>query len=274
MGFIERGLEEMITYLEQEKVFYNNLIDPSLPGGLIGMKRPGGTVYLHSIPVETGDGRTTYSRKSINKHPEVIRSLATNAFAKAAVKISENNLARLRRAQSGIVELTTDNVLCRLRRAYRELPESYYSHISAEGIMEEYRDWMQQPFIQSGHRPENKKFNTGRGIWVRSKSEVMFVEKFFQYGVPFHYEEVIGINGYELAPDFTFPDRLGGKFYLEYCGMMDDPEYVDRFLWKRKTYEGIGITEWNNMIYVFDSNNSLDMNRIDHIIRAEILPRL
>lgn len=274
MGYLESGLEEMLLFLEKERDYYNNLIDPSLRGELIRMNRSSGTTYLHNIPVQNEDRATTYSRKAISYKPKVIRALATNAYAKTALKINENNFRQIKRAQDKIMEMTQDSILSRMKESYRELPKEYYSQIGSEGVKEEYRNWMQAPFVQSNYRPEKKKFDTGRGIYVRSKAEIMFVEKYYQYGVPFHYEEVIQVNGYELAPDFTFPSRDGGKFYLEYCGMMDNPEYVEHFLWKRRIYEGIGITEWDNMIYVFDSHNNLDMSRVDSVIRTMILPRL
>ena len=82
------------------------------------------------------------------------------------------------------------------------------------------------------------------------------------------------MDGYDLAPDFTFPKREGGEFYLEYCGMMDDPDYVNRFFWKRRLYEREGITEWNDMFYLFGESEELDMSVIEGAIRFWVLPRI
>lgn len=274
MGFLKDEIENLLTHLREERDFYNRLIEPGLKGGLIAMKRGSGTTYLHSVPCIRSDGKKGYSRKTITDRPERIRALATNAYASSALSILDRNIHRLEMAQAGIVELTAGEVFRGMSKVYRKLPENYYCHLKTEGVMERYRDWMAAPYEQSDYKPENRRYDTGRGIHVRSKAEVILVEKFYQFGIPFRYEEVLRIDGYSLAPDFTFPDRSGDKFYLEYCGMMDNENYVRNFMWKRNKYEEAGIRQWHNMIYIFDRNNEMNVKRIEGIIRTEILPRL
>ena len=82
------------------------------------------------------------------------------------------------------------------------------------------------------------------------------------------------IGRYELAPDFTFKGRDGREFYWEYCGMMDDVSYVDRFFWRRKLYEQAGIFEWNDMICTFGTKNHFNIKEVIHVIEDKILPRI
>ena len=43
---------------------------------------------------------------------------------------------------------------------------------------------------------------------------------------------------------------------------------------KRDIYESYGICEWKNIIYIFESNNKINMPMIDAIIKHRIIPML
>ena len=161
-----------------------------------------------------------------------------------------------------------------MKRAYRELPDDYYRRFQTPEVEERYRHWMESPYTRSQYKPKKKKVNTGRGFYVRSRAEALIVEKLYELKVPFRYEQNLPVDGYDLAPDFTFPKREGGEFYLEYCGMMDGPDYVNRFFWKRRLYEREGITEWKDMFYLFGESEELDMSVIEGAIRFWVLPRI
>ena len=109
---------------------------------------------------------------------------------------------------------------------------------------------------------------------MRSKSEVMIAELLYQYGIPFRYEEPLYIDGVMLAPDFTFRGADLLKFYWEYCGMMDDPKYVDHHIWKKNLYERHGIVPWKNIYFTYESGGNIDLKAIRHFIEDNILPRM
>ena len=56
--------------------------------------------------------------------------------------------------------------------------------------------------------------------------------------------------------------------------MMDNEDYVNKFLYKRSKYEDNGIYEWKNIIYVFEKKNQINMAMIDSIVQNQIIPRL
>lgn len=238
------------------------------------MRRPKGITYLNSQRVPNREGKLQYTKKVINDEPEIIEGLVGNAYASSALKIIDYNREVIEQAKSRIMPLSLENIRAGMRRGFKELPEECYRRFMTDGVMEKYREWMEEPYEMSSYKPEGRRIDAGRGIFVRSRPEMKFVEKFYQFHVPYRYEQIIIIDGYDLAPDFTFPSRTGEPFYLEYCGMMDDPKYLEHYLWKRRMYESAGITEWRNMIYVFDRGCEIDMPRIENIIKGEILPRL
>lgn len=144
----------------------------------------------------------------------------------------------------------------------------------AKSRLQAHKEWSEAPYRQSDKRPEGKDKITSRGLHMRSKSEVMIAELLYQYGIPFRYEEPLYIEGFMLVPDFTFrgPDLL--KFYWEYCGMMDDPKYVDHHIWKKNLYERNGIVPWKNIYFTYESGGNIDLKAIRHFIEDNILPRM
>ena len=73
---------------------------------------------------------------------------------------------------------------------------------------------------------------------------------------------------------FFFEDGNLEEFYWEFCGMMDNEEYVKRYYAKRGRYEKAGIVPWKNIIYSFARGNDIDMGYIESVIRTQIIPRL
>ena len=106
------------------------------------------------------------------------------------------------------------------------------------------------------------------------KAEVLIAETLYSYGIPFRYEQELEAGGATFHPDFTFEGAGGKEFYLEFCGMMDDPAYVEGHKRKRSAYEAAGIAEWDNIIYLYASGNSTDMMYVDSVVRTLVVPKL
>ena len=144
----------------------------------------------------------------------------------------------------------------------------------AKSRLQAHKEWSEASYRQSDKRPEGKDKITSRGLHMRSKSEVMIAELLYQYGIPFRYEEPLYIEGFMLVPDFTFRGADLLKFYWEYCGMMDDPKYVDHHIWKKNLYERNGIVPWKNIYFTYESGGNIDLKAIRHFIEDNILPRM
>ena len=93
----------------------------------------------------------------------------------------------------------------------------------------------QAPERVSGYMAEHRRFRTKSGDLVRSKSEHILADAFFDAGLYFEYEEPIE-PGVAL-PDFVFPDQ---NVVLEHLGLMEDPDYVARWERKAEAYAELG----------------------------------
>ena len=78
---------------------------------------------------------------------------------------------------------------------------------------------------------------SARGDLVSSKSELVIADLLFEaekkLGIRYFFERVlIGENDRQRWPDFSIEDREGETWYWEHCGMLDQPDYANR--WKAK----------------------------------------
>lgn len=133
------------------------------------------------------------------------------------------------------------------------------------------KEWEQRDYISKGIEECEQEFYTGKGERVRSKSEIIIADRLAALGIPYHYEELLVLNGgYEVYPDFTLLDvKKRRVIYLEHFGMMDNPEYVDGFMWKISHYAQNGIFLGHNLIATFEqSNKALSTKELDELLKA------
>ncbi len=98
-------------------------------------------------------------------------------------------------------------------------------------------------------------FLTDNGEYVRSKSEKFIADKLKSRDIIYVYEcPLKTLDNSFLFPDFTILDiRTRTEKYLEHCGRMDDPQYVERFVKKHELYEKSGLVLGKNLFYTFET---------------------
>ncbi len=122
-------------------------------------------------------------------------------------------------------------------------------------LQERGRRWALSEYIRS---PMEISTGTGyqsrKGDWVRSRAELWIADYLFQKKIPYHYEEALTLkNGGTVFPDFTILDvYTGKKFYLEYFGLMHNPEYVTKNLKRINELAQSGVILGKNMLAAFE----------------------
>ena len=125
-------------------------------------------------------------------------------------------------------------------------------------------------FLQAGliHR-------TGRGLAVRSKSELIIAEALDKAGIPFEYEKPLSLGGTTRYPDFTIEDEISGRtIYWEHLGMLEREDYRRSWLRKLKWYHAHGVEEMTGnesaeqlLVTTKDSSTTgLDMGEVNRLI--------
>ena len=273
---ITRILNELEEMLDSYMVEYSR----QPVGHLICCKSNGNKQFMH---VDDSDGG--YVRKCINRKPEMIQKLARKKFLTRSISNLEINIQALRQSITSMVSMDPGEILLSMQSAYRSLPEGAFFDSGELPLRlcgdEEKRcriarhaEWANRDYPKSTFKPEGRRMSTSRGLYVRSKSEVLIVEMFYRYGIPFRYEQVIPVGNREFSMDFTFEDSNGEEFYWEHAGMMDNYDYAESHLRKLRTYFSVGIIPGRNLLISYDRDGNLNMATIEAMIQNEVLPRL
>lgn len=238
-----------------------------LMGTLNKENRKGKLKLFH---VYENDGKR--KRVVINDNEELLTALCRKRYLKEELDLIDKDIMALKRFIATYIQPTPETIINRLPDKYSNFPEDYFFNprkAQGETYASKQR-WATEPYEQSDYKPEQKVQLTSRGLRVRTKSEVVVAEMLDAAGITYRYEQMIYIEDFSFAPDFTImTDR--GIFYWEHAGMIYDEEYWEHHKWKLSMYERAGIVPWRNLIVTYDNENGgLDTR----IIRSEIENKL
>jgi hypothetical protein len=281
MSLFKEDLIKSLSYYEKQVEIYKAHLKEAPKGKLAVQKdRNNRDQFLHIYT----DGNERI-RNGINSDEELIRALAKKEFAHKALKILEPDIRALKKLISSLTPFDPDAILKSMNKAYACLPEEYFfdrrvlaSSLSLDEPLrrkiERSRAWGDSNYEECEFHSDNKTQISSRGKHMRSKSELLIIEKLYEYEIPHHYDEIVRIDGKIVVPDFIFRDVMDEPFYWEHLGMMDDPEYARRNMKKLSDCYRAGIIPGVNLILSFDRHGDIDMRMIETIIATEVLARL
>ncbi len=214
------------------------------PEGVLRVKRDRDYTKLFMVRKTPSGTKTTYIRKKDRKLAE---TLAMKMFKRQLIQNLHEEL------------MATNAYLRHLpkKTAYDLFGKSPEFKELLEPVLPEtinHSKWAGSDYVRSSKHPERLIFPTMKGDMVRSKSEAMIADELYRRGIPYRYECLTDIGGYEVYPDFTVIDPETGVVYIwEHFGRMDDPEYVEKFLWKIYLYVHNGYIPTVNFISTFEN---------------------
>lgn len=277
---IYQQLENALAQLQEARTRYEFELEGMPDGKLVHVKAADGERYY----VEVRDGERP-SRRGITRRPDLVATFARKEYLRKALAVIDHDVRTLERAVRRYKRFDPEEVVGSLSSAYRDLPLDAFYHPLVDTValsldttdeqrIASHAAWGAEAPGPSDYLPEGRTLRTSRGERMRSKAEVLIAETLYSYGIPFRYEQELEAGGATFHPDFTFEGAGGKEFYLEFCGMMDDPAYVEGHKRKRSAYEAAGIAEWDNIIYLYASGNSTDMMYVDSVVRTLVVPKL
>lgn len=245
MNQLYRQLVERKAYLLhlQEEIVQQS---KNMPQGRLRVSNEKGIARYFHVK-ESGD---THGEYIPMKEVELVRKLAQKAY-----------LHKLYRA--------VNEELCDIEkymvRHDKGIAENVYSHLNSyrkELVMplavsnEEYiKKWQGEKYETNPYYPEEKVYSTKKDELVRSKSEVLLADMFYELGIPYRYEARLQFkNGKVRYPDFTLLN-VGTRevIYHEHMGLLDDDEYRKAALCKLDEYSKNGIFLGKNLIITYEA---------------------
>jgi hypothetical protein len=133
--------------------------------------------------------------------------------------------------------------------------------------------WINTSYLGKAIYPETTTFVTDKGEKVRSKSEKILADKFYNMNIPYKYEAPIQLKGYgTVYPDFTLLNvRTREIYYWEHLGMMDNQEYIQKTFVKINTFVINGIFPGKKLLLSYEIKNNLNMEVAEKLIGEYLL---
>lgn len=247
--------------------------EKSLPSGRLRINHNRGVVEYYRI-TDKNDTRGKYLKKN---DIEFIKKLAQKDYFDKQIKCAKKELEEIRKIQKilqGIIEKESSgsDILYKSDCVYSMMREERKKLI--EPILlsnHEYADrWKKEEYKKNEYRNEEKIYPTKQGDMVRSKSEAMLADMYYDVGIPYRYEAELRLNsGKKIYPDFTIFDvtRLR-EIYHEHMGLLDDEEYRLHNLRKIEEYRKNGIFAGKNLFITHESSGCpLNIREIEKCVR-------
>ena len=270
-------LEEEIRELE--------VILAQAPEGRLICRANGPGKFSYYQKIRGADGRVSETYLTQNRRPDAVR-LARKTYAQyrlpelrkekrlidkwIAHRTEELDSEKLLQQHPGITQLlTSDHPDSDAAGSTAFFP--LFNHLPPD---RQAMNWKRQPYNRNQKYPEQLKYPTVvPGLKVRSKSEADIIACFEKYRIPFHYDEIISINGTELAVDFVCINVPSRKlWYWDHRGMLDNPEYIQKTLFCDRVFLNAGIIPGINLIITTETRDCpLDLQWVDTLARYYLL---
>ena len=225
------------------------------PDGTIRVYKANGFLRIYHI-TDTNDRNGTYLKTN---QVDLARDLAQKDYLTRLNRSIQAEKKVIGRFLENYPKHSPEDVFAKLIPARKEL----VTPLLAEDE-DAAKIWMAEPFVENPYLPEEKQFATKRGELVRSKSEAMIADAYYDMGIPYKYDFPVKVGkGKTKYVDFALLDvRNGRVFYHEHLGRLDDPEYLHKNMIKLEEYRRASIYTGKNLILTTEIDGCpLDMNQ-------------
>lgn len=256
-----QGLKELLSAEKQRLMKIKKTVDDRLidvPKGTIRVTSSKNKVqYIQCVEDETEAGyKLSYIKK---KDISLAYRLAQKSYDQKIQKLVNRRLKQLDK----LTEEYEDN---EIEEVYNNLHPIRKTLIKPVEIPWEQRltEWKNTPYVGKAFAPGIPEIYSKKGERVRSKSEKILADTFYNMGIEYKYECPINLKGYGVVyPDFTFLRKRDGKeIYWEHDGRMDDPDYAEKAIRKINTYITNGIFPGDSLIVSYESSGMVLNDRI------------
>lgn len=241
-------LEKRKEYLERVLAFTQEQLKNKPVGKLRISKNRGIPRYYHIT--EAKDTRGKYIPK---EKQEIAQKLAEKDYLNKLMKATEAELRDINNYLKNHKAMDLEDIYTSTND-YRKnliiplvLPDELYA-----------KQWKNELYETNPSYPNQKVYQTKNNEFVRSKSEVLLADMYYDFGIPYRYEAVVRLkNGMKKYPDFTLLDLKNRKIiYHEHLGMLDDDDYRKSNLRKLDEYRRNGIYPGKNLIITYEADGS------------------
>ena len=240
-------IEKELKYLKKLQKILSSDITAVSPGEKIYIKKLGKYYRLYSrIKSESGKYHDNYISLKSKRAKDYINSI----YAQRTIPLLRAEIKALEDFQQHYHPEKKFGTLDKFPAEMRLM----LNH-PVKSSQEEAEEWANTSFYSNPYPVEGFEYVGKNGEHFRSKAEYIIANLLYELGIPFRYECEYAANGKTTYPDFTIMHpNTGELFYIEYFGLMDDPDYSQSALKKISLYQQCPDT--GQFIFFFESANS------------------
>lgn len=251
---IEQELERQILLKKQYEISIDRL-----PQGNLSFTEKNGKRYY----TFRKEGNVEYLGLG---EPTLVTGVQQRHLEERMLKNLNENISGMKLMLKRLRSVNPVDVMKSLPSVYRNLQILR----TEDGIFADIKAWEYGGFEKNEAYADNLKHRTAKGELVRSKSEVTIANMLYDRGIPYHYEEMLWLNGSHVAPDFTIAVRGENRVkYLEHCGLITDPGYFRNYCNKQYAYVTAGLQIGRDVFFTYeDECGSIDTRAIALLIET------
>ena len=226
----------------------NQQLKSAPPGKLRISKNRGIPSYFHITEAKDTTGR--YITKETQ---ELARKLAEKDYLKKLNKEVESELRDINTYLNNHKISDLEDIYT-FTNEYRKqlfkpliLPDEFY-----------VQQWERESYEINPYYENDRIYPTKKGDLVRTKSEVLLADMYYELEIPYRYEAKLKLKDtVPRYPDFTLLDVKNRKIiYHEHLGLLDDDKYRFKNLRKLDEYRRNGIYPGKNLIITYEAEGS------------------
>lgn len=248
---VEAAVNKRLEYLESILIKVQDEYEKMLEGSLLIAPGSRDTNFRYYLREKSSDKMGIYLKAGQEKTK---KKYATKKYYKELLKRIENEIKKLRKAQSDFVK---DSVIS----TYRNISPAVIRLINPINIDNETFVKMWEEEIYEGlefDKNDTSSFYSDRNERMRSKSELLIANTLNSRNIPYKYECPQSLaNGQKIYPDFTILDVKNRKVkYWEHLGRMGDMSYISKNLWKLEEYKKLNIRMGINLFITYENGTN------------------
>ena len=217
----------------------------TFPEGMLRVSKIQGIPRYYHVK-NSGDEKEKYISK---KNVELAKKLAQKEYEKKLCRQAKEEL-------DDINLFLAKHKEDKLEKIYSELNQYRKDLVQPKILTDEMyvNLWMSEEYETNPYFLEEKVYETKKNELVRTKSEMMLADMYYELGIPYRYEAELRLkNGKKKYPDFTLLDVKNRKvIYHEHLGLLDKEEYRQSNFNKIDDYRRSGIYMGKNLILTYE----------------------
>jgi len=249
--------KKFLEYLEEEIAKTSTIIDgvkkkfnPNLKGVVWTRKIKNSDRLFYKLP----DGKAKY----VNRYEQSnAKAIIKNNFYREEIKILSKRLVVLNKALKELQNNSVYDLYNNLPLYKQKFVDKYFE--TDEEFIARWKE--DHPHCDS---MDVTSFETKSGFFVKSKSEKIIADALFDNNIPFVYEIRVSFGNTEsFVPDFAICDVKNRKTVIwEHFGLINDPDYRNKTVYKLIRYADSGYNLGDNFIYSLEGNSINCSNQI------------